>query len=123
MVKILYKDLSYKLTGCFFKVYNALGPGHKEEIYHKALKIEFNENGITYDSKKKLTIKYKDKSVGVYEPDFVIENKIILEIKSALCMHKVYELQMYHYLKGANYKLGYLVNFGSEKLGIIRRIF
>ena len=123
MEKILYKDLSYKLTGCLFKVYNELGPGHKEDVYHKALKIELDEQKINYTSKKRLTIKYKNKVVGVYEPDFIIEDKIILEIKSALCIHKVYELQLYYYLKGANYKLGYLVNFGSEEIEIRRRIF
>ena len=120
--KILYKDLSYKLVGCLYKVYNTLGPGHKENIYHKALKIEFDKQGIKYISKKRLKIEYEEKEVGVYEPDFIIDDKIIVEIKSVLHIPKVYELQLYYYLKGSSYRLGYLVNFGSERINVIRRI-
>lgn len=120
--RILYKELSYKLVGCFYNVYNKLGPGHKEEIYHKALKIEFDKQKIRYESKKKIKIEYEDKDVGTYEPDFVVEDKIILEIKSVLCVPKVYELQLYYYLKGSNYRLGYMINFGADKIDIRRRI-
>lgn len=121
--KILYKELSYKLVGCFYKVYNTLGPGHKEDIYHKALKIEFDKQNIKYNSKKRLKIEYEGKEVGIYEPDFIIEDKIIVELKSVLHMPKVYKQQLYYYLKGSEYKLGYLVNFGSDKIDIERRIF
>ena len=120
--KILYKDLSYKLVGCFYKVYNTLGPGHKEDVYHKALCIEFDKQGIQYYSKKNLPIEYDKKKIGIYQPDFIIEDKIILEIKSVLIVPKVFEKQLYYYLKGANHRLGYLVNFGSERINVIRRI-
>jgi len=120
--KILYKELSYKIVGCFYKVYNALGPGHKEDIYHRALKIEFDKQNIKYLSKRRLRIEYDGKEVGVYEPDFIIEDKIIVEIKSVLYLPKVYELQLYYYLKGSDYRLGYIVNFGSDKIVIKRRI-
>jgi len=120
--KILYKELSYRLVGCFYKVYNSLGPGHKEDIYHKALKIEFDKQGIKYTSKKRLKIEYEGREVGIYEPDFIIEDKVIIEIKSVLNMPKVYELQIYYYLKAATYRLGYIVNFGSDKIDIRRRI-
>lgn len=120
--KILYKELSYKLVGCFYKVYNTLGPGHKEEIYHKALSIEFEKIRIKFFSKKKIIIEYKGKKIGTYEPDFIVEDKIIVEIKSVLNMPKVFEKQLYYYLKGSGYRLGYLVNFGSSKIDIRRRI-
>ncbi|MFH1678507.1 MAG: GxxExxY protein [Candidatus Omnitrophota bacterium] len=120
--KILYKDLSYKIVGCFYKVYNTLGPGHKEDIYHNALQIEFDKQNIKYKTKKRIKIKYEDKEVGIYEPDFIIDEKIIVEIKSVMYVPKVYEKQLYYYLKGAGYKLGYLLNFGAEKIDICRRI-
>ena len=121
--QILYKELSYGVVGCFYKVYNTLGPGHKEEVYHRALKIEFDSQRIKYNSKKRLRIEYKGKEVGLYEPDFIIEGKIIIELKSVLHMPNVYEKQLYHYLKGSHYRLGYIINFGSEKIDIRRRIF
>ena len=61
--------------------------------------------------------------MGIYEPDFVIEDKIIVEIKSVLTMPKVFENQLYYYLKGTNYKVGYLVNFGNEHIDIRRRVY
>lgn len=123
MEKILYEDLSYKVRGCLFEVYNELGPGHKEQIYQEALKISFKEKGLNFIEKKRLKIKFKDKEIGIYEPDFIIEDKIIVEIKSVLAMPKVFEKQLYYYLKGSTYKVGYLVNFGSEKIDIKRRIY
>ncbi len=121
--KLLYKDLAYKMVGCFYEVYNTLGPAHKEQIYHKAISLEFNANDIQFTDKKRLKVKYKDTEIGIYEPDFIIDDKIILEIKSVLNMPNVFEKQLYYYLKGTSYKLGYLVNFGSDKLDIRRRIY
>ena len=122
MTEILYKDISYKLVGCFYKVYNVLGPGHKEDIYDKALKVEFDDTKVKYISQKRLKIIYNNKEIGFYKPDFIIEDKIIVEIKSVLLMPKVFEKQLYYYLKGSGYRLGYLVNFGSDKIDIRRRI-
>jgi len=70
--KILYKELSYKkLVGCFYEVYNKLGPGHKENIYQKALSKEFKLQNIKYEIKKRLKIDYKGEIVGTYEPDLL----------------------------------------------------
>ena len=121
--KFLYKDLSYKVIGCFYEVYNELGPAHKEQIYHEALKVAFTEKQIEYEENKRLKIKFKGKDIGVYEPDFIIEDKIVVEIKSVLNMPKVFEKQLYYYLRGTNYKVGYLVNFGNEKIDIRRRVY
>ena len=119
----LYKDLSYKIIGCFYDVYNELGPAHKEQIYHEALKIIFSDKGIQYEDKKRIKIKFKGKEIGIYEPDLIIEGKIIIEIKSVLTMPKVFEKQLYYYLRGTDYKVGYLVNFGNEKIDVRRRVY
>lgn len=119
----LYKDLSYKLVGCFYDVYNELGPAHKEQIYHEALKIVFEDKGIEFRDKPRLKITFRNKNIGVYEPDFIIEDKIIVEIKSLLNLPKVFEKQLFYYLRGTNYKLGYLVNFGNESIDIRRRVY
>lgn len=121
--KFLYKDLSYKVIGCFYEVYNELGPAHKEQIYQEALKIAFSEKKIEYKENKRVKIIFKGREIGIYEPDFIIEDKIIIEIKSVLNMPKVFEKQLYYYLRGTNYKVGYLVNFGNEKIDIRRRVY
>ena len=119
---IVYKELSYKIVGCFYEVYNALGPGHKEDIYQKSLGIEFSRKQINYITQKRLAIEYQGEKVGVYEPDFIIEDKIIVEIKSVLTMPNVFEKQLYYYLKASSYRLGYLVNFGADRIDIRRRV-
>ena len=120
---LLYKDLAYKIVGCFYDVYNQLGPGYKESIYRKALIIELESNKINFVEEKQLPIVYKNKKVGIYTPDFIIEDKILIELKAVDFMPKLYEEQLYTYLRGTKYRLGYLVNFGSEKIDVRRRIY
>jgi len=119
----IYKELTYKIRGAFFEVYNTLGPGFKEAIYHRALREEFTIRKIPFEEKPKLPIFYKGKKVGIYEPDFVIDGKVLVEIKSVADVLKIHELQLFYYLRGTSYKLGFLVNFGAEKLDIKRRIY
>lgn len=121
--KLLYQDLSYKIRGCTFKVYNALGFGHKESVYQKALSLEFKNADLNFAIETSLPIVYQNKKIGTYKPDFIVENKIIIEIKAVPVMPKSYETQLTYYLKGTNYKLGFLINFGSGKLDIRRRIW
>ena len=120
---LLYRDLSYSVIGCFYEVYNELGPAHKEQVYHEALKLLFDEKGLNYESKKRIPIKFRGRNVGIYEPDFVVDDKIIIETKSVLNMPKVFENQLYYYLKGSPYRIGFLVNFGNEHIDIRRRVF
>ena len=121
--EFLYKDLTYKIRGAIFNIYNELGPGHKEAIYHKALIIEFKKRKINFDTEKSLTIKYDNKKLGIYKPDFIIEDKVILEIKALPFIGKIEEKQIWHYLKGSDYKLALLVNFGSKQLTIKRVVY
>ena len=121
--KLLYSDLTYKIRGCIFHVYNTLGFGHKELVYHKALSIEFTKNDITFKEEMPITVYYEKQKVGVYRPDFIIEDKVLIEIKAIPFMGKDPEIQMIYYLKGTRYKLGLLINFGSNKLDIRRKIW
>ena len=120
--RILYEELSYKVRGCLFEVYNRLGTGFKETIYHNVLAKELRLKNISYESQKQLVIHYKEEKVGFYKPDFIIDTKIILEIKALPEITNVAENQLYNYLKATQYKVGFLVNFG-DKLDIKRRVF
>lgn len=123
MGKSEYEGLTYKIRGAIFEVYNALGPGFKEGIYHNSLREEFDKMKIKYNDKKKIKINYKGKDVGIYEPDFVVEDKITIELKAVDIMPKVFEKQLYSYLKATGCRIGILVNFGGEVLDIRRRIY
>lgn len=123
MGKLEYEDLTYKIRGAIFEVYNILGPGFKELIYHNSLREEFDKKKINYKEKEKISVIYKGKKVGIYEPDFIVEDKIIIEIKAVELMPNVFEKQLYSYLNATNYRIGLLVNFGGNKLEIRRRIY
>ncbi len=121
--KLLYPELSYKLQGCLFSVYNTLGFGHKEVIYQRALVEELMKKGLSFEREPILAIFYGDKKVGDYRPDFEIDGKIILEIKAVEFLPEKLIIQLVYYLKGTNYQLGYLVNFGGTKIQIVRKIW
>jgi|SRR3989344_4870139 len=120
---LLYGELTYKIRGAIFAVRNELSSGHKEVVYHKALAKEFDIRGISFITEKSLVVSYKGQSVGVYRPDFIIDGKIVLEIKALPFLPRITEIQMSYYLKSTKYKLGLIVNFGSEELEIKRRIY
>jgi len=121
---LLYRDLVYKVQGVLFSVYKELGPAFKEAAYQKAIAHEFENQGITFDRERVFRISYKSEQVGVFRPDFVVEDKIILEIKAVAKMPKVFETQLFYYLKATNFKLGLLANFGCDGgVDIRRRIY
>ncbi|MBN1622391.1 MAG: GxxExxY protein [Endomicrobiales bacterium] len=119
----IYKDLTYKIIGCAYEVHKELGSLHKEVIYHKALAMEFQNSNITFDEEKSIDVIYKGKKIGSYRPDFLIEDKVILEIKVAPTMTKAMQDQVYYYVKGTKYQLVLLINFGADKLGVKRLIY
>ena len=105
------------------KVHQELGSVHKELVYQRALAIEFEESKLIFDKEVRIPIQYRYQNVGYYQPDFVIENTVVLEIKAIPVLAKNAENQMYFYLKGTDYKIGLLINFGAEKLDIRRRVY
>jgi GxxExxY protein len=120
--EILYKDLSYKLVGILYKVKRELGIGHKENIYKNAVEIELKNASIPYIREPSIQVEYDNKVIGVYRPDFIIDDKIIIEVKSVVRLNKEYVKQTFHYLKGTKYKLALLVNFGFKDIEIQRII-
>ena len=121
--KLLYEDLTYRIRGAMFAVHKALGPGHKESVYQRALAKEFEDANIPFIREKVLNVVYKDRKVGIYRPDFIVDDKVIIEIKVTPFLPKNAEVQMSYYLRGTKYELGLLVNFGAKWLDIRRRIY
>ncbi|KKW19855.1 MAG: Elongation factor 4 [Parcubacteria group bacterium GW2011_GWA2_51_10] len=119
----LYKDLTYKIRGIFFDVRKKLGLGHKEQIYHNALEIEFKKNGLVFESKKNIPILYDGNNIGLYQPDFVVEGKVLIELKALPEISRPQTEQLWSYLKGCEYKVALLVNYGSKDLEIKRIVY
>lgn len=119
----LYADLTYMIRGAVFDVRKKLGSGHKEQVYHNALEIEFKKRGLTFESKKNISIIYEGKSIGTYQPDFIVNDKILIELKSLPEIGRPQTEQLWSYLKGCDFKLALLINFGSKDLEIKRVIY
>jgi GxxExxY protein len=125
MEKILEKELSYKIQKCFFNIANKYGKGLKENIYQKILAEEFKLLGLNFEEQKRIKIHSFEsgKYLGVYVPDFVVENKIIVEIKATNFTTKQDIEQQLSYLRISNFEIAYLVNFCTDKLFIKRSIY
>lgn len=124
-VDLIYKELSYKLQGCLIEVRKGLGPGHKEVVYQNALSEELNLNGIYFEKEKDIPIlsPKTGRRIGNYRADFLIDEKIIVELKAVDVIPKNFIDQIYSYLKNSEYELGYFVNFKSSPLYIKRIIY
>ncbi len=119
---LLYEELSYVLRGMFFKIYNEIGPGFKEEIYAKAFVKLLGESNIPYEREKQFKVNFRNTQLGTTRIDLVIDDKIIVEVKATEINHNIFEKQILSYLKSTGLSLGFLVNFGMNKLYIKRYI-
>ena len=124
MEKIIYKQESYNIIGKCFEVHNNLGPGFLEIVYKDALEYEFKKAGIPYTIEVKYEVNYK----GIILPhkfyaDFVVYDKIILEVKAKKAIADEFIAHAINYLKVSGNKLALIVNFGELKLNYKRTVF
>jgi GxxExxY protein len=110
-------DITYKIRGCIFKVYNTLGPGLLESVYEAALMHEFKKKGIRAQNQVALPVLYDDVVLEIaFRIDILVEDSIIIELKSVEEFSKVHYKQLLTYLKLANKEIGILVNFNSDDI-------
>jgi len=122
MEKYLYEDLTKKIIECCYSVYDELGSGFLESVYENALILELKDKGLKVEQQKELEIFYKGNIIGNFRTDIIVNNKVILELKSVSDISKIHEVQLVNYLKGTNMKVGLVINFG-EKLTFKRKFF
>lgn len=113
--------LSRKVIGCAMAVHRELGFGFLESVFHRALEVELAENGVSFESEKKISVRYRGKPVGFFVADLVVEGCLVLELKALEVMAKAHEVQLVNYLTAANIDHGLLLNFGAESLQFRRK--
>lgn len=116
-------ELSYIVRGCIYEVYNTLGPGLLESIYESALMLELQEHGLRSARQVPLAVEYKGHELGEgLRLDIVVEDSIIIELKSVEALQPVHHKQLLTYMKLAQIPLGFLVNFNTSDInGSIKR--
>ena len=123
MSNLIHKEESYFIVGLCMEVHNTLGKGFSEAVYGDALELELETNGVPYAREVKFDIYYKNKLLRKkYYADFVIDNKIILELKAIERINSSHVKQTLNYLAVSKLKLGLIVNFGEDSLSYKRVI-
>jgi GxxExxY protein len=109
-------ELTYKIIGCAMKVHNTLGNGFQEVIYQRCLAIELAQAGLNFSREQEHTIYYNGIDVGTRSADFVVENRIVVELKAIIELENVHLAQAKNYTVAYDFPIGLLINFGSQSL-------
>jgi len=116
-MNIIHKEETYAIIGAAMEVHSTLGSGFLEAVYQEALALEFEKNDIPFKQEIKLEVKYKDQTLSKhYVADFICYDKIIVETKALSELSGIYDAQVINYLKATGFKIGLLINFGTESL-------
>lgn len=118
----LYGDDTQRIIAAFYEVYNALGYGFLEKVYQNALCQELKRMGFRCEAQQHVEVFFKGNKVGDYYPDLIVDDRIILELKTVETLCPEHEAQLINYLKATNIEVGLLLNFGASPQ-ICRRIF
>ncbi|MCW5849988.1 MAG: GxxExxY protein [Anaerolineae bacterium] len=120
-----YDDLTYTIIGCAMAVHRQLGPGHKEDVYHRDLKVRLDDGGLVYEWEKHIEVYDTTEGrelIGLYIPDFIVAGKIVVELKALSELDNSHIAQVIAYLAATDCPLGLLLNFGTRSLQF-KRVF
>lgn len=117
-----YKELTEKIIGCSYRVYNRMGFGFLESVYEKCMLIELRKAGLNAESQKPITVHYENEIVGEFVADIIVNDTIILELKSVRQIINIHEVQLVNYLVATGKPVGLVINFGERKVEIKRKI-
>jgi GxxExxY protein len=112
--ELIHEELTEKVIGVFYDVYNALGHGFLESVYHNALVIALRDVGLAAEPRVPIPVFFREHLVGQFEADILVEEKVILELKAARELDPTHEAQLLNYLRATNIEVGLLMNFGPK---------
>ncbi len=121
MENFIHKELTYKIIGAAYEVYNALGSGFLEKVYENAMLIELESVGLKVQQQAPIKVTYNGKTIGEYFADLLVEEKVIVELKSVTELTSIHEVQLVNYLRATGMRVGLLINFG-DKIKVKRKI-
>jgi GxxExxY protein len=116
------EDLTSVIIGCAYKVYNTLGYGFLESVYEKCLLIELEKGGIQAQAQKDILVQYEGHIVGEFKVDILVDDSVIVELKSIKQLARIHEVQLVNYLCATGKDLGLLINFGEKGVEVKRKV-
>jgi GxxExxY protein len=120
--KMENKELTEKIIGCAYRVYNKMGFGFLESVYEKCLMIELKKAGLMAESQVSINVEYEGEVVGEFVADVLVEGLIILELKSVRRIVRAHEIQLVNYLVATKIDIGLILNFAEEKVEVKRKV-
>jgi len=117
-----HDKVTEKIIGCAYRVYNTMGFGFLESVYENCMMIELSKAGLKAEQQKEIEVYYDDEPVGDFKADIVVEDKIIVELKSVKCLVEAHEVQLVNYLVATNMPVGLLLNFGEGGVEVKRKV-
>ena len=116
-----FEEITHKIIGCAYKVFNELGFGFLESVYKKAMIIELSKSRLKVESEKSLKVYYDSKVVGEFSADLFVEDTVVVELKSVETLAKQHEVQLVNYLNVLKKDIGLLINFGPSGVDVKRK--
>ena len=116
-----YEEITHKIIGAAYEVFNQLGFGFLESVYHNAMIIELAKYDLNVESEKPVQVYYDDQIVGDFNADLFVENAVVVELKSVQNLAKGHEVQLVNYLNGLRKEIGLLINFGPSGVEVKRK--
>ena len=117
-----HRELTENIIGCAYNVYNKMGFGFLESVYEKCMLIELRKAGLDVESQKPITVYYENEIVGEFVADIIVNDTVILELKSVRQIINAHEVQLVNYLVATGKPVGLILNFGESKVEIKRKI-
>ena len=111
---LLHRDITDAVLKAFYEVYNELGPGFLESVYGNALGIVLTEQDLKAEPQKAIKVIFRDREIGDFRADYLVEGKVILELKAVQALDEIHEAQLLNYLKATDIEVGLLLNFGKK---------
>jgi len=115
-IEYLHSELTSKIIKCAMNVHSTFGNGFQEVIYQRCLSIEFKDLRLDFIREKEMELFYKNKNVGTRRVDFLVDNKIMVELKALTKLEDVHLAQTINYLEAYGLEVGLLINFGAKSL-------
>ncbi len=117
-----YEEVTETIIGCAYRVYNKMGFGFLESVYEKCLLIEMRKAGLDIETQKPITVYYDGEVVGEFVADMLVNDAVIIELKSVRRIIKAHEIQLVNYLVATGKPVGLVLNFGERKVEIKRKV-
>ncbi len=117
-----HEELTEKVIGCAYHVYNKMGFGFLESVYEKCMLIELHKENLDAEPQKSITVYYDNQIVGEFVADIIVNDTVILELKSVRRIIKAHEVQLVNYLVATGKPVGLILNFGERKVDVKRKI-